>query len=451
MCRFVSLFQLSNVSGIWYHQNAKVSYLSQIYHNKISKFPSPLPPPSSPLLPLPSPSSSLLLLLPLSSRSLDMLNTTHTKQPRMRHRQSSLHGSSSLPKRTGSGTNLQILGQSSFLHPPPPTSKTSPKTIVKDGSSGKDRVSWLTDWSVGRLVGCSVSRSIGSYFHLVSFPFALIDLFHFSGLVPIIIVCFFYTLQVGRKTGDSFSQYYSATICDVSSFLPVDYKLAKSYRYWKWADGMLEMLLIFTHHFPLFFLPSSFSPSLPPWFLLIPPSSLPSYPSSLPLSHYIVLLAIVWKRSVQRTPLWRWLTAGQTLSRRGRPCTWWLPRALSSRRNLTRTRPGQCTPSVGNSSYHCKENGCHHFFSPSHCIYFLPFFVTRFAHYAKLHDVQTLALLACICQLQCQHVDKYFKTQLKPAQDPVLTGPLTPYPERKIQQHAATSVSWLLIVIGVYW
>ena len=41
------------------------------------------------------------------------------------------------------------------------------------------------------------------------------------------------------------------------------------------------------------------------------------------------------------------------------------------------------------------------------------YFVYRFAHYSKLHDVQTLALLACICQLQCLNVDEYFAKDIK--------------------------------------
>ena len=68
-------------------------------------------------------------------RSLDMLNTTQSKVRVRSSRQSSLLGSSSLPKRTGSGTNLQSLGQSYLQN------KSSPKLSSKEGSSGKDRVS----------------------------------------------------------------------------------------------------------------------------------------------------------------------------------------------------------------------------------------------------------------------------------------------------------------------
>ncbi len=57
-------------------------------------------------------------------------------------------------------------------------------------------------------------------------------------------------------------------------------------------------------------------------------------------------------------------------------------------------------------------------------------FIIRFTHYAQLHDVQTLAMLACICQLQCQHVDEYFLNKSLP--EPLPSQLLTPYPERKL-------------------
>ena len=53
----------------------------------------------------------------------------------------------------------------------------------------------------------------------------------------------------------------------------------------------------------------------------------------------------------------------------------------------------------------------------------------RFSHYAKLRDVQTLAMLACICQLQCHNIDEYFRTNYK--SDPVTKSPLTPTPNKK--------------------
>ena len=55
--------------------------------------------------------------------------------------------------------------------------------------------------------------------------------------------------------------------------------------------------------------------------------------------------------------------------------------------------------------------------------------VHRFSYYAKLRDVQTLAMLACICQLQCHNIDEYFRTIHK--SDPVTKSPLTPTPNKK--------------------
>ena len=57
----------------------------------------------------------------------------------------------------------------------------------------------------------------------------------------------------------------------------------------------------------------------------------------------------------------------------------------------------------------------------------------RFAHYAAFHDVQMLAMLACVCQLQCVRVDNYFKAH-QPAQDkhPTTPMPSTPALSRKL-------------------
>lgn len=59
------------------------------------------------------------------------------------------------------------------------------------------------------------------------------------------------------------------------------------------------------------------------------------------------------------------------------------------------------------------------------------FFSYSFIHYGQLHDVQTLAMLACICQLQCCNVDRHFESKFKSYQD--LSHTVTPSLYKKTQ------------------
>ena len=97
-----------------------------------------------------------------------MLNTSH--KMRTRPRQSSLHGS--LPKRTGSGPNLQSLGQS-YLQLP---SKSSPKSSPKEGHNIRERVSLcMFVLSILSFFGCAVFLFVTSIANVFvqSIPFHL--------------------------------------------------------------------------------------------------------------------------------------------------------------------------------------------------------------------------------------------------------------------------------------